>query len=165
MYQSDITGRSYSKADFLTMLEKRVRKHLRMHELVQDSGSYSFSQPDSLAAQYLQHVLRQVFGERISFTSTGTQLDTRTLDEWISGQLTAVMQAEDLPRNKEGKPLLVVSTKELLQAAALLGLDGAQPQETHSFIQQLHDLYPQTKSSFLKSFLYIKELENTSEEK
>ena len=162
MYQSDITGRSYSKADFLTMLEKRVRKHLRMHELVQDGGTYWFTSPHSLAAQYLKHVLQHIFGTRIVFAPHGELLDSQTLDEWISGQVTAVMQGENFTRNTQVKPLLVVSTKELLQASEILTFSGTPPQKTHPFIQQLHDLYPQTKSSFLKSFLYIEELEKST---
>jgi hypothetical protein len=158
MYVSDITGRSYEGPDFLAMLEKRIRKHIRTLSLVEASKTYRFTECMSKQSAYLEHVLRQIFSDRITLSKTeGILLSTETLDDWVSVRVDRLFTGEQLQPTTYPTPLQVISTKELLVATELLKLEGTEPAATHQFVQELHAIYPQTKSSFLRSFLHIEE--------
>ncbi len=162
MIISNITGKSYTPQDFLPLLEKRLRKHIRLHDLISQGGVYKID-TSTLAGAVLRHFLLQIFEERITFSEEGTPLSVETLDDYISKNLSSFFTAKALPAIIIS-PLQCISRGELLQAAKLLDLSGSLPPEPHSFIEELHKIYPQTRSSFLKSFLHIDSLrENISE--
>ena len=161
MYVSEITGRSYSKADFLEMLEKRIRKHNRLHLDIDLNKRYA--KGPGKADKYLVHVLQRIYGKRIHFDGEW-KLSSETLDDWVGQHLSSILAGKTPDFDGIMRPLQVISTTELLQACELLEIKGEEPATPHQFIQKLQEIYPQTKSSFLKSFLHIEESTKNKEE-
>lgn len=160
MYSSNITGKTYSGPDFLSMIEKRIRKHFRLDHRMQSSTAYCIDEPDTLAGNVLTHFLKRIFSHSLHLETTCSEdtvlLSTMNLDDYIGTHLQHIFNKQPfctLP--EKPTPLLVISRQELLLVAKLLSLNGTIPPQPHPFVEQLHNLYPQTRSSFLKSFLYI----------
>jgi hypothetical protein len=167
---SDLTKKEYTDGKFLEMLEKRVRKHLRIEKTIDSKKNYVLIDDDSATVKLLAHFLDAIFSKRLSFRLIKNEnelndseivLFSQHLEEYISKRLEVFFNAGDLTQlSKINAPLRMVSAKEINQAVKILGLCGLEAKSSNYFIEQLQEKYPQTKNSFLKSFDNVKDIIN-----
>ena len=161
-YVSDITKKDYAKGDFLAMLEKRIRKHLRMNNLIDLKSSYLLLNREDIASETLMYFLETIFSKRmiVRFIDDISEqkkdeklLSSQYLEEYIGKRLEIFFTGSEISKLSEvDAPLRVLSAKEINQAAEILSLEGKPAKNTNEFIEKLQEKYPQTKTSFLKSF-------------
>lgn len=143
------------------MLEKRIRKHIRLHAHMDPKEIYCLGETTSMASYYIQYILERIFNGHLEIASTGKKISTYTMDDWLSTRFEGILAQ---PQKIDVlAPLQVISSDELRLAGELLNLQGSSPAPSHSFIDKLHSIYPQTRSSLLKSFLYIDKLSDNED--
>lgn len=164
-YVSDITKAEYSKGEFLAMLEKRVRKHLRIDGKLDTKQHYVLLEEDHVANKLLQHILTAIFSDRLQLRVLQNLSERQTneiilsseyLESYIDARLEVFFAQKSIQELTDIlAPLRVLSAKEINSAAELLKLTGTPAKEASIFIEKLQEKYPQTKTSLLKSFDFM----------
>ena len=175
-YHSNYTNKDYSKTDFLRLIEKRVRKELRIAKDIDFSTTYLLVKDGRKSTKILEKILRNIFGERLDLQLVSQEehdkktrgamgkttmiLSSDCLEEYITKRLEVFFKNEhlDVLFSQEITPLKVVSAEEIKQLAEIFSLQGSDPSEENVFIKELHEQYPQTKTSLVKSFEFISSL-------
>lgn len=160
-YLSDYTGKEYSKRDFLEMIEKRVRKHLRVEQLIDLRTKYAVID-EGISSKILLYLLDKIFSGRLTvfiaennddIRSDEALLSSEYLEEYISKRLEVFFERKDNELLKSIKaPLKIVSAQEINTLAEILEIEGKKVKPASEFIEKLQEKYPQTKTSLLKSF-------------
>lgn len=161
-YVSDITKKTYAKGAFLVMLEKRIRKHLRIDHSIDLKSTYVILNRDDVASEVLMYFLETIFSKRlvIRFIDSLSEqkkeeklLSAQYLEEFIGKKLEIFFTGSKISGLlKTNTPLRVLSAKEINQVSKILSLEGKPVTNTNKFIEKLQEKYPQTKTSLLKSF-------------
>jgi len=161
-YFSDITKKDYAAGEFLGMLEKRIRKHLRIDQSINLNKSYVILNRDDVASEALMYFLETIFSKRLNvrFIDELSEqkkeeklLSAKYLEEFIGKKLEIFfMGYETSGLLRINDPLRVISAKEINQVSEILSLEGKHVISTNEFIEKLQEKYPQTKTSLLKSF-------------
>ena len=91
-FESDVTGREYSQRDFLELLEKRIRKHLRLEGGLDLDGKYAIVSREDVASEVLKYFLETIFSRRLQvrcidehseLQEQETELSASYLEEYI----------------------------------------------------------------------------------
>lgn len=169
-YYSDITCQTYSAKDFLHMLEKRVRKHLRVNISFDPKQKYVVCESNSVASAFLKYIFTSLFEDRLDVlfqNSSTSQNDSRIeisddcLEQYLAKKLVVFFNKEDsVTLTKQViSPLQCVSVQELQHYASISGLkyDDLATSQQREFITFVQNKYPQTTSSMLKTFLFLEQ--------
>ncbi|MFW5865714.1 MAG: hypothetical protein ACOCU6_01335, partial [Nanoarchaeota archaeon] len=127
---SDITGGTYTPAEFKKMIEKRIRKRLRQQRLIQENTLYVIQRGLSGHQQLLKRLLAELYGDRITIVEpddpraeTASPLQAKPLEECAGEGLDYFLECksvdtfcEDVPN-----PLKYCSNKECKQLAIIYG--------------------------------------------
>lgn len=164
-YTSDLTGNDYSKKEFLELLEKRVRKHLRIEKNIEVRRKYALLDTGKLDTELLLHYLEKIFNKRLTITLIDSTEDVREdeellvadcLETYASKRLNIFFNKEDIKGLEyENAPLRMISAQEVNTAGQLLELHREPVSIENEFIEELHKKYGQTKTSLLKSFDHL----------
>jgi len=168
-YTSDFTGESYDQKKFLEVVEKRVRKELRVHSELDVKLNYALIDDNRLSTKVLLFLLDNIFSGRLTValfekkedSSKGTiELCSDVLEEYISKRLEAFFNKGKLDEllGTVITPLKIVTAHEIEEIAKIKDFDGVSPEKESEFITKLHDKYPQTKMSMVKSFNFLQNL-------
>ncbi|MFP4523681.1 MAG: hypothetical protein ACOCQQ_00740 [Candidatus Nanoarchaeia archaeon] len=173
-YYSDITGQSYSANEFLHMLEKRVRKHLRVTLKFNPKQAYIVYQKNEVASHLLKYLFSSLFQSRLDIlfidSSAGISkekyqnrivISDDILETFLAKKIRVFFQQQKIePILKTViAPVQCVSILELNNYAKIKHLSKVSLPQTseQDFISFVQDKYPQTKSSMLKTFLFLEE--------
>lgn len=158
MYYSDFTDKEYSASDFIKLVLKRVKRHIKKTELIDAKKSYALPDNNLLGTKLLRRILEEIFDGRIDLNGS-SPLSSVCLDEWIGNRLTVFLENTDLTtlRTSDAAPLRVITAKEMICLGEIWGIQGTPP-PSHLLIDNLQERYVQTKSAFVKSFENIEHL-------
>ncbi|MCA9477802.1 MAG: hypothetical protein KC535_01510 [Nanoarchaeota archaeon] len=159
MIRSDFTHQEYEPQDFLRLLEHRIRKEIRQYDLLSPKKSYRLEEENSLQSKVLTSFLQRIFQGRLDLL--GTELiKTDYLELFLSKQLSVFLEGTAAKTLLETAPapLRCITEQEMREAARLLELEGTFEPVKQEIIDALAQKYPQTKPSFLKSFVHIQTL-------
>lgn len=170
-FESDYTNDTYTRGEFLKLIEKRIRKELRTQNLISLDKNYVVIDDGRVSSKLVVNFLESIFGGRLKLIVLDNEeniiedsivLSSDCLDEYVSKRLEVFFNQGDvsLLLQKKIMPLKVITKKEIEQLAKILSLEGKLPEADNKFIKALQDQYPQTKASLVKSFDYITSLNN-----
>lgn len=159
MVFSDFTKEDYSSQDFLRLIEQRVRKEIRTHDLIDIRKTYQLEETKSLSSQVLLYFLKHIFHERLVL-GEGELISSEYLELYISKRLDIFLNKGDVEVlfSSPISPLRSITQHELVEVARLLSLQGEFTPLSSEIIDALQEKYVQTKPSFLKSFMHIEQL-------
>lgn len=159
MPHSDFTMQDYSNQDFLRLIEQRIRKEIRQNKLISLKKMYTLIEEDSLQSQVLLHFLKQIFHDRLNMGG-GESIETDYLELYVSKRLSVFLDKQDsqLLLAEKITPLRSITEHEIREVAKILSLKGEFFPVDQKLIFDLQQKYPQTKPSFLKSFVNIEQL-------
>jgi hypothetical protein len=162
IYDSDLTKKDYTQGEFLGMLEKRIRKHLRIDGIIDLKNSFVILKRDDVTSDVLMYFLENIFSKRMIIRFVDSLSDLKKdeiilsceyLEEYIGRKLNVFFTNSNINiLSQVNAPLRMISAKEINQVAEIIELSGLPVTEQSEFIEQLQKKYPQTKTSFLKSF-------------
>lgn len=168
-YHSQITGEDYSKADFIQLLLKRIKKDLRNNESLDMNQNYALLDCGVLSSLCVL-ILKELFEGRLNVIIVPEYeqienvilLDDSYLEKYLLKRIDVFFNKDNLEKLKSDKiPILrSISYDELIQLKNIFEVEGLIEKETNEFIEKLNSKYSQTKSSFLKSFVNIDNLLN-----
>ncbi len=163
MIFSDFTNQEYEQADFLRLLEHRIRKEIRQHNLIDIKKSYVLEETDSLQSKVLMHFLKQIFSKRLSLEESKDGVNiisTDYLELYVGNRLNVFLNKENPSSLTELSrvPLRCITQHELIEAAKCLFIAGSVTPYSHEIVDALQKKYSQSKPSFLKSFSHIETL-------
>lgn len=160
MVYSDFTKQDYQIPDFLRLIEQRIRKEIRQHQLIDTKKRYVLAETASLASKVLLHFLKEIFAERLVLEEKGETISTDYLENYVAEHLEVFLEAKSTEKLFEKKlmPLRSVTIHEIKEVAKILKLEGEVSEKQNEIINSLQEKYPQTKPSFIKSFIHIQDL-------
>jgi len=167
-YYSDITRQSYSERKFLDLIEKRIRKHLRIEKSINLKNKYFIINDDTANYEVMIYFLKRILPEKLDLITITTgedlkaddreQIKTEHLETYLADRMDFFMKNKPLETlEKTISPLRVVSEKELEVITRILSIDKKIDTKKNKFIEELQETYEQTKTSLLKSFDNIAE--------
>ncbi|MGM5480812.1 MAG: hypothetical protein ACQESE_00210 [Nanobdellota archaeon] len=164
MYRSDVTEQDYTAEEFLRMAQKRLRKQLRQTKELDVRKRYAIIKEHSGDALLLLDLLKKIFDGRLDVDVADSEdvnripLLARPLETHAKRGLDYFIKHKDLNELEDARanPLRHFTIHECKQLASLLGIEGEMSESTNEMFEAMHEDYPQTKSSLLKSIDEIK---------
>ncbi|MFW6378798.1 MAG: hypothetical protein ACOCZV_02140, partial [Nanoarchaeota archaeon] len=141
-------------------------KRLRQQRLIQENAIYVMRQGFPGHQQLLKRLLAELYEGRITIVEpddpraeTASPLQAKPLEECAGEGLDYFLECKsvDTLRQKAPNPLKYCSNKECKQLAVMYGITEPLQTRTHDLIEAMHEKYPQTKSSVLKSLEAIQQ--------
>ena len=167
-YVSDFTDQTYGKSDFLAMITKRIKKDLRNNEKIDLKRSY-YLEDKGVKTEIAVSILGMIFANRLdvviipkgeSLDKSARKIDDTYLEEYIKDNLEVFFKRKNIDELKSDSiPILrSITYNELKQLKEIFEIDGEIEKGSLEFVEGLQQKYKQTKSSFLRSITYIKEI-------
>lgn len=168
-YKSDFTNKEYTENKFLENVEKRVRKELRVNSELDVKKTYALIDDNKLSTKVILYLLDNIFSGRLTVALFQNKKDipegsfeicSDVLEEYITKKLEIFLKNKTVDELsvKTITPLKIVTASEIKQISEIKGFEGINPEKENELISQLHKIYPQTKTSMVKSFRFIEEL-------
>lgn len=146
----DYTGKNYCESHFLGLLEKRVRKNIRINKLISLKEKYDIQEDKENKHLLTAYFLRRIFSDRINLSKEGKKIVSNTLDDEAENLLCYFMKKEDL--KQDIKPISVIADEEAKTLAKILDIKVKIQNKIHSALTKKE---PQLLFSMLKSKEFI----------
>jgi hypothetical protein len=123
----DYTGQKFCETHFLEIIEKRIRKNLRINKLIEPKKEYSLKIHPENKHELTEYFLKKIFEDRITLKKTKTQnkkqtIISNTLDDELENLLNFFMNKQELDAQKL-KPLSVITDDEAITIAKILNIE------------------------------------------
>lgn len=152
----EYAGKKYCRSHFLELMEKRVRKNLRVRELIDIQKSYYLFDDDSSEAKITEYFLNKIFRGylklKIGNKKSGKEIRIvpTNLDEQSIIFLNFFMENKNEKKRKEIMPLEVIQQKEIQILCEILKIFFV-PRVKKDILEELEKKYPGTKFSLFQS--------------
>jgi hypothetical protein len=173
-YFSDFTNASYGPSAFIRLLERRVQKDWREHQLFAQGKRYALYVDGTLTAALFLKLIEQrprlraqieLLKPNQPIPSSHILLYPDCLETYASKRLLVFLKAATPLAFSQPSPLRSLTAQECEQLAALWHITGKQIPPSHPLLESLQHTYVQTKPSMLKSFQSLDALALFSENK
>lgn len=166
---SDFTRSTLHRGDFLKQIVKRLKKDARHSNWPLQDNTIILIRDGRLSTQVLKKLLELHFTPPLQIQEVtacadvqGAVLNSDCLEEYIQQRLDVFTKQKPLEQLQDNTltPLRVVTAHEINKLGEIYGLEGTPPKPTEDFLKKLQEKYDQTKTSLLKSFLFLQDLLN-----
>jgi len=173
-YFSDFTNASYGPSAFIRLLERRVQKDWREHQLFTQDKRFALRADGALTTALFLKFIEQrpalraqieLFEPDQPIPSSHILLYPDCLETYASKRLLVFLNGASALAFSEPSPLRSLTKQECEQLAELWELTGKEISPGHPLLESLQQTYVQTKPSILKSFQSLDRLALFSENK
>lgn len=144
---TNYTNKNFCESHFLGLLEKRVRKNIRIKKMIDIKKTYSLEQDEDNKYLLTTYFLRRIFSDRLKISKKGTKIVSNTMDDEAHNLLMFFANNEELDTH-DLKPLSVITDEEAKILAKILNVELKIKENMHS---QLTKKDPQILFSMMKS--------------
>jgi hypothetical protein len=157
----EYTGRNYCDSHFLEIMEKRIRKNLRINRIINIKKEYVLMEDEENKHLITEYFLKKIFQNRLKIKKQNKLKEknndltilSSTLDNEAEELLNYFMLAKEISQ-KAIKPLSVITNEELIQISKSLEIKLRLEKSNH---EELTKKEPQLLFSLHKSKEFIDE--------
>ena len=142
---------------FLELIERRIRKNLRVNKLIEIKKEYHIEKDEANKYQVVMHFLKKIFDDRLKLTSKKTTktktINSNTLDDETQELINYFTTKQKLTDNKI-KPLSIITDDEIKKISHILNIETQIKPKEHEILTKKD---PQILFSTKKSKNFIEE--------
>ncbi|MBU1975644.1 MAG: hypothetical protein KKG59_04540 [Nanoarchaeota archaeon] len=157
-------NRGYCDKHFMELIEKRVRKELRVNKIIDVKKKYNILADNSKEFLISKYILNSIFGRALKLEvvneikSKNTIVPTN-MDREINSMFDAFLKNKSIPQKIGITILDNVLDEELMHIAKILNIKNATQEDRLALIEEVNSKHL-IKFSLKKSLNHVREMEN-----
>lgn len=152
-----ISGKQYCSKHFEELMEKRIRKYLRIQNKLNTKLTYSIESNNKENEEILKFYLESIFNKRLKLTKITKNtvenriISTQTADEIASEFINEFIDDKNTKNNSKIKPLSHITNKELSELKKIHKIKMTNTANSQNILQKLEEKYTGTIFSVIKT--------------
>ncbi|MCF7866451.1 hypothetical protein K9L67_01355 [Candidatus Woesearchaeota archaeon] len=148
-------GKIYCDKHYTEIIEKRIRKYLRINKKIDTKQEYNLKGPKE-EKEILKKILENIFNKRLKITNkqTNNTISAQTADQEAEELINEFLQNTTQKETKDIKPFGHITEKELQILKKIYKITIKQRQTKK--LDEIEEKYPGTKFSIIKTKEFLK---------